>query len=349
MLSAILLLALCGAAGATVGSKQINVNYNNVTIYTNGKAVTVAADQEPFLIKGVTYVPLRVAGEALNCDVNWDPNAKKVLITTKSTATATDTAILKAQLTQKDQQIADLQQKVASLQNQLDTSSKNISSGNSLSSLESTLYNKYSDWKNITIDSIKLSGDANNVSVQVQVDLSRYGYQWSSLQNSDIQSWLNTIVGAIQDQYSSSTGIDGSIVNLADKATLAVFSNNGGDSSLSVIFQDKNYRGGSSSASSVENDLLSTDYSVGNMRFSVYQVKYYSSDNSAFIYLDSSNSNAATQWSKLSYATIQTAVGSIGDDINRQYSAKNVTLSYVRLYFYDNNNNLLNNYKYNLE
>lgn len=111
-MTAVMLLALGGMAEASVATKQIKVNYNNIVIYANGKAVSLSAGQEPFLLNGVTYVPLRVAGEALNSNVNWVADTKSIYITSGA---STEENNLKIQMALKDQEIANLKKQVEDL------------------------------------------------------------------------------------------------------------------------------------------------------------------------------------------------------------------------------------------
>lgn len=63
-------------------------------------------------MNGVTYVPLRVAGEALNSNVNWVADTKSIYITSGA---STEENNLKIQMALKDQEIANLKKQVEDL------------------------------------------------------------------------------------------------------------------------------------------------------------------------------------------------------------------------------------------
>ena len=52
------------------GTKSVTAKYSNIKMVVNSKLVT--ASEEPFLLNGRTYVPLRVVAEALGSNVGWE-------------------------------------------------------------------------------------------------------------------------------------------------------------------------------------------------------------------------------------------------------------------------------------
>jgi len=62
-------------------TKQLNVSYNDIKITVDGKQISINAESEPFISSGVTYLPLRAVGEALNLKVDWNGNTKTVTMT----------------------------------------------------------------------------------------------------------------------------------------------------------------------------------------------------------------------------------------------------------------------------
>ncbi|MGB9666303.1 MAG: stalk domain-containing protein [Candidatus Cryosericum sp.] len=67
---AVLVLALASVAYASSGSKNILVTFRNIKIIINGE--TKSSAQEPFIVGGSTYVPLRFISESVGMSVNWD-------------------------------------------------------------------------------------------------------------------------------------------------------------------------------------------------------------------------------------------------------------------------------------
>lgn len=77
-------VGLIGTAAATIGSRTITADYNNIKISVNGSPIvpTDATGKlvEPFAVGGTTYLPVRAIGEALGADVEWDSSTSTVII-----------------------------------------------------------------------------------------------------------------------------------------------------------------------------------------------------------------------------------------------------------------------------
>ncbi|WP_283657436.1 stalk domain-containing protein [Paenibacillus sp. RC343] len=131
IITAVSALAISGAlfsqsTYAAQVTKPIQAVYNNIKIIYNGTEVPYDAKTEPFMLDGVTYLPLRLAGTALDKKVDWDGTNKRVVIADKgvpidqSTVTALNNQITtltqelntaKAANTTKDATIAQLQKR----------------------------------------------------------------------------------------------------------------------------------------------------------------------------------------------------------------------------------------------
>lgn len=57
---------------AATGVKNVEVKYANIKLVVDGGLVK--SEQEPFILDGRTYVPLRVVAEALGNEVGWEDN-----------------------------------------------------------------------------------------------------------------------------------------------------------------------------------------------------------------------------------------------------------------------------------
>lgn len=83
----ILAVVLATSAFATVGSRTVELFYNNVKIKINGNEVTPTDANgnaiEPFIIDGTTYLPVRGVASALGLDVSWDDTTKTVILNNK--------------------------------------------------------------------------------------------------------------------------------------------------------------------------------------------------------------------------------------------------------------------------
>ena len=83
-LTALVLLGLIGTASATIGRRTVNIDYNNINVTLNGKAVELVDANgnavEPFAINGTTYLPVRAVSTALGLDVGWDGATSTVIL-----------------------------------------------------------------------------------------------------------------------------------------------------------------------------------------------------------------------------------------------------------------------------
>lgn len=70
-------------------TKTATLTYSNIKVTIDGKQVELKDKNEPFVIDGTTYLPVRAIGEALGLDVAWDGETSTVALTTKSASTTT--------------------------------------------------------------------------------------------------------------------------------------------------------------------------------------------------------------------------------------------------------------------
>ena len=61
---------------AQQATKTLKAIYNNIKIVYNGTTITSNTSAKAVTIDGTTYVPLRMAGEALGKTVQWDSTNK---------------------------------------------------------------------------------------------------------------------------------------------------------------------------------------------------------------------------------------------------------------------------------
>ena len=71
--------AFCYAA---VGEKKVTAKFNNIKVVVEGKLIK--SSDEPFTMEGKTYVPLRMVGEALSQNVEWENNTVLVGVNKQS-------------------------------------------------------------------------------------------------------------------------------------------------------------------------------------------------------------------------------------------------------------------------
>ena len=72
----VVLVLISTTAFATVGSRTVELVYNNIKVMLNGKEITPTDANgnaiEPFIIDGTTYLPVRGVASALGMNVAWD-------------------------------------------------------------------------------------------------------------------------------------------------------------------------------------------------------------------------------------------------------------------------------------
>lgn len=84
VLASTIFMGLVGTAAATVGSRTLTADYNNIKISVNGSTITPTDANgnvvEPFAINGTTYLPVRAVSNALGISVDWNGNTNTVLL-----------------------------------------------------------------------------------------------------------------------------------------------------------------------------------------------------------------------------------------------------------------------------
>lgn len=84
ILASALVFSLVGTAAATIGSRTLTADYNDIKIELNGQQLTptdaAGNPVEPFAVNGTTYLPVRAVGNALGMDVDWDGATSTVLL-----------------------------------------------------------------------------------------------------------------------------------------------------------------------------------------------------------------------------------------------------------------------------
>lgn len=90
------LFGMIGTAAATVGSRTVTVDYNNIKVTLDGEQVNLVDANgsivEPFSIDGTTYLPVRAVATALGLDVGWDPSTTTVVLSAENNNQSTSTS-----------------------------------------------------------------------------------------------------------------------------------------------------------------------------------------------------------------------------------------------------------------
>ena len=74
-------IGVATTAFASGTTKTLKAFFNNIKIYLDGKKVETKS--EPFIVDGVTYLPVRDIAEALDLEVSWDNKNNTIEITSK--------------------------------------------------------------------------------------------------------------------------------------------------------------------------------------------------------------------------------------------------------------------------
>lgn len=90
ILSIITMFLLTATGFASVGQKEVKLNYNNIKIFLDNEIVCPADESgkyvEPFIIDGTTYLPVRSVAAAMDLSVNWDGSTKTISLTSGAEA-----------------------------------------------------------------------------------------------------------------------------------------------------------------------------------------------------------------------------------------------------------------------
>lgn len=348
LLSLVIVLVMTVAAEATSATMPINVDYQDIQLYVNGNAVSVQANEEPFIYNGRTFVPIRLVAEALNLNVEWIDWIKAVKISGTNSATTDSLAQkdkeiqdLKLQLSQKDDEIESLKNTIESLEEDDDQ----------IGDLEDDLISDYDCLEDVEIDDISLDGDEDDVDVDIEVDLDDYGDEWDELDDSDIEDWLEDMVNDIQDELSDDTVVSGKIIDTDSNDVLVKFDKDG-DDSLEVNFYDEDYREGSSDSDveDVEDSLEGDSFYVGDIEFTITDIYYDDDDDSVIATLDTDDDDASSGWEDLSSSTIESDVTDICEEIAAAFEDDaDISLDTVTVYLYDENEDRLDSFDYDVD
>ncbi len=187
-----LLIVASLAAPATLAAsteKTLKANYGIQILYNNQ---VLTSTNQPFIVDGITYVPLRMLMDAFgDKQIAWDNTARKVLIS--SGVSQMETTYMQ-QITSRNAQITELQNKVKTLETQLATQQASANDVD-LDDLEDALNDDYEDFEDLDI-AITLSGDEDKVTVKIAID----DTDWDTLTDSEKENFLQDVCDDIWDE-----------------------------------------------------------------------------------------------------------------------------------------------------
>lgn len=229
LLSGVLFTTSVDASSAV---KKVDAQYKNIKIINNSEEVTIDPKAEPFLLNGVTYIPLRMLGELYNKNVQWNGVSNTIMIKDITPPISQGTVnALTAQIKAKDTQIAQLQAEITKL--------KESQKAGNIDDLEKQLNDDYYDYYDDLDDvEITLSGDKNKIDARIDVNTK----DWNSLTSSEKTKFLQAITddildefedadikGTIKDADSSSNQLASFTIDSSDKVRLTTSTTDLGD------------------------------------------------------------------------------------------------------------------------
>lgn len=291
--------------------KVLEAWYGTINIIYNGYDRT--NEFQPFIVDGVTYVPLRTMSTIFNKTVDWNNDTFTATVTDKEDA---DVIQLNNRILLKDLEIAKLEEKIKNLEDDLSDKGRNTS----LSDLEKDLNRRHDKFKKVDFD-IELSGrnSNKNIEVKIKVDLDRDNSNWRNLSSSDKESYLEDIVDDILYDFPKAD-IKGYIWDTDSRKNLLDFEvrSNG-----KVSIDGKSSSNSSSSLRNLEKDLDSeyydyfTDITLDiELKGDSYDVEFYVNLDYDYYY---------REWNKLSDSSIKRLMSNIYDDIEDEWDDADIT------------------------
>lgn len=202
---------------AATGTKNLQAKYNNIKVIYNGAAVPTTI--EPFIVNGTTYIPLRMMADVFSKDVAWD--GTKYTITVKDKANsqhANELAARDAQIRSLQNTIDSLNKEISDLKNgkKNNNNKKSDDIQDALDDLEKDLNSEYDDYESLEWD-ISLSGDEDDIDVEIAIDLDDYKDEFEDLSQSDLENLVENIIKDIWDDNDfEDADIKGEIVDSSD-------------------------------------------------------------------------------------------------------------------------------------
>ncbi|NSL51646.1 stalk domain-containing protein [Calidifontibacillus erzurumensis] len=191
VLSASMLLAgalFTSSVEASQATKKVDVHYKDIKIINNGVTIEIDPKTEPFILNGVTYIPLRMMGELYNKTVQWSAPTSTIIIKDQTPPISQATVdALNAQIKAKDAKIAELEAEIEKLK----AAAKKVD----LDDLEDDLNDDYYDYFGRDVDDIEILLSGNEKKIDVRIDVN--GNDWNKVKESKKLSFLQDIVDDI--------------------------------------------------------------------------------------------------------------------------------------------------------
>lgn len=294
------------AYGASV-SKTLQAYYGTSRIIIDGKDVTNTI--EPFIVDGTTYIPLRVVANAFNKKVEWNALTSTANITEDLTQV---NQYYQAEILKRDVRIMELENKVKSLEKELD-SKKEIT----LSDLEKQLNKDYDKYKKIEFD-LTLSGSKSKITVKIETDLYDFSKEWKDLKDSHKVSYLQDIVDDILEAYPDAS-VEGYIRDVDAKKDILDFTV---DKKGKVSMKSKS--SSNSTLGELEDYLNDEYYNHFKSEGIYFEIELDGNKSDITFYVDLKNSSSLKAWDKLTSSNKKSFMEKIYDDIAYDFSKADI-------------------------
>lgn len=326
---------------ASDGSKTIKAFYQNIKINVNNKEIVPT--NEPFILSGTTFVPLRFVSDALDASVKWD-GANNTITITKPVVDTEKVNRLNQELTQKNNELAVLKLK---LENALEENSNK----DTIDELEDELNDDYDKLERVEIDEITIKGDEDEITVTIEVDIDGTNKtEWNKLKNSEIKDWVEDLVDDIQDTLDDDTEVTGEFINTDEDDEIIEFEKDGKES-LDISYDDS--RSSDADVEEVEDDLDGDNYYILDNKFKVDEVDYDTNDDEITVTLyDASGNNIDTDdWDDFRESDLEDDIADICNDIAEEFEDEaDVEAEIVKIKIYeDDSTNRLAIYEYDVD
>lgn len=211
-----LTLALGVALSATVVdaanyTKSLKATYKDISVVYNGASKTLS--NEPFLVDGSTYVPLRAVSEIMGADVKWDGSSSTVTINDSSSSNASAQAELAAknyQITVLQRQVDDLTAELATYKNSNNSSSSNSDYtqtsgtdilGTELTATENYLISEYAEYFDDIEFDFDVSRKSSYLKVEISYDTKSENEEFDDLSDKKLKDFLEELCADIRDRH----------------------------------------------------------------------------------------------------------------------------------------------------
>ncbi len=340
--SLFLVTSFIGPTFAFTGSKNVTATYNNIKIVVDGKVINTS--EEPFVINGVTYVPLRVVSGALDAQVDWDGKNNQVIITTKDSKPSEEAALDSSTTGIKEDKSNEIDNSNEAAK---DTAAAEIDEDTAFANL---LLERHGILKGVYFKEFAVEGDKREVSLDITLELSENIEAWSALTDQEVSVWLAEVAEDVQKAYDEDTEVKGRIIREENKDAIIEFEKDG-DEKLKTRFYDGNYRTGVAVKTklTVEKEYVGKHFYVQGINFIVTSVNYRSDYDTVDVVLSAVESNAQFDWDKLSTRETKQAVKEISQTVVDDFENANISLEKVNTTFKDKRNRGLGLYFYNVE